>query len=534
MTNFESIKSFIVSDAYQSYLTDESRLASGKADKIFFPQNTNECQMIIKEAFNNNIPITISAGGTGINAGRVSVYGGWIIATDKMLSITHSDNLSPIWWKDPETGKQYEIALIDVDSCTAFITVAVAITFIGLQNCVHELGWFYPPDPTERGAFIGGNVATNASGARSFKYGATGEWIHSIKVILPNGYILDLNRDPEHQSINKNSTIPIDLGNKTVQIPRPTYILPNVRKNVAGPIFRDTNEPMVLFIGSDGKYGMISEVTLRLIRPPAGILSIIGYCSTIDQVFQIIKYSQELRHKQSLFTPMSIEMIDERSIQLISPKYPRIPSNTKALIYLEQDATSPEELDQALEFWVDYLDSIKITDTWAETSPAGIEEHKQFRHSLPETVNGIVHRNKQAKLGTDYCVPDHALKEFYDALIKSGYRFEAFQNTLLPLQATIGYALWAHAGSSHFHLNYLPRSNEESEYAKSLMVELMQLTVKLGGSIAGEHGLGKKVFDNKPAIVFQYGEKALEEVRTMKRILDPDELLNRGNLIGYP
>ena len=222
MATFESIKSFAVSDTFQTYLTDESRLAFGKAEKIFFPQNENECQMIVKEAFSKNIPVSISGGGTGINSGRVSVYGGWIIATDKMLSITRSNNSSPVWWKDPETGKQYEICLKELDSSTAFITVPVAMTLKAVQICVHEFGSFYPPDPTERGAFIGGNIATNASGARSFKYGATCDWVHAIRVILPNGHLLDLHRDPDHHSLNKSPTIPIDTGSKVVQVPRPS------------------------------------------------------------------------------------------------------------------------------------------------------------------------------------------------------------------------------------------------------------------------------------------------------------------------
>ncbi len=107
--------------------------------------------------------------------------------------------------------------------------------------------------------------------------------------------------------------------------------------------------------------------------------------------------------------------------------------------------------------------------------------------------------------------------------MNKGFEFNAFQISQSPLEeGNPGFTLFGHAGDCHPHLLLLPRNAKETKLANKITLEILAKVIKLKGSIASEHGLGKKKFDNKPALIFQYGEKGYAEVRAMKIALDPD------------
>ena len=173
-----------------------------------------------------------------------------------------------------------------------------------------------------------------------------------------------------------------------------------------------------------------------------------------------------------------------------------------------------------------------MLDTSVAQTFQEIEHHKFLRHKVPETVNATVKSYGNAKLGTDYAVPNENFRELFDFILAIGKQFESYQQVRKELGESFGYAIWAHAGNSHFHLNLLPRDSEEDKEAKRLITQVLRKVIELKGSIAAEHGLGKKHFDGKPALIFQYGEDGLEQIKMMKDILDPKHLLNHGNLLN--
>ena len=518
---------------YPSYLNDESGLVSGNADKIFFPENENDVKDIMKKAQNGKIPVTISGGGTGISGGRVPLNG-WILATDAMTKL----DIGNMEWTDPEFNETFQISLIEFNN-EAILLAPVAMRLKSIQNFARENGWFYPPDPTERSAFIGGNVSTNASGARSFKYGSTKKWVVGLRAVLPDGSSVSLcrweyrDKLPEQFFQNTDVTITKDgrkfiihKPGKEIVLPFPTYELPNVTKNVAGLVWTDDSEPLDIFIGSNGIFGAVTAVALKLIRPPQNILSILIFCKNNIQALEVIKLAQNQRRTQNFPIPMSVEYLDDRAVEIMHGKDHTIP-NAKAAIILEQDLTD-DLLDNGIEFWVNSLDKLGIESSSVAQTHKEIEHHKFLRHLIPETINLIVRKNGQPKLGTDYSVPDQYFPELLELAKTKGDEFESQRSD----QSRLGYAIWAHAGDSHLHLNFLPATLEEVKRAKQMMVEIMSYVVSVGGSIAAEHGLGKKKFNGKPAIVFQYGEKGLQEIRNLKQKVDPTLLLNRGNIIG--
>ncbi len=511
----------MTSEDYSSYLEDEAHLLIGNADIIYFPKNIEELRSIVIEANRANIAITISGGGTGLAGGRVPL-GGWIIATDDMKSISGRSRE----WIDPESQMAYQLRLEEHDNETAFLTVPAAMTTKSIQNYCRENSWFYPPDPTERTGFIAGNAATNASGARSFKFGATRPWVEKLGIVLPDGTELNLERDNPIGDADKI------LINSDTSVSRPRFELPSVRKNVSSPILTEDSHPLDLFIGSGGMYGIITEVTLRLIRPPSEILSVFAYCNSMKQAIDLVDKLRERRNEEMQPFPMTVEYLDDRAASIMRNKDSNIPVSTMAIVFLEQDIYSDEEFESTLEYLEVYFDQLGIEDSSVAQTHKEIEHHKYLRHIVPETVNAQAKSNGYSKMGTDYSVPDDKYHDIMNYIKELSDKFEEEMDKHSPLGDKIGYAMWSHSGDSHFHLNLLPRDDHEYKRCKEIFVHLMERVVELGGSIAAEHGLGKKEFNNKPAIYIQYPTEVIEQLIRIKRELDPNLLLNRGNIIG--
>src|SRR5690349_6053222 len=170
-------------DEIQSFLTDASFIRDGYADRVVLPETIEEVSEVLAAANRDRSPVTVSGAGTGTVGGRVP-FGGIVLATDRLNHIKSIEN----------------------DRAVAEAGVILA----DFQRAVDQKGLLYPPDPTERGAYLGGTVATNASGARTFKYGPTRNYIERLKVVLASGKVLDLGR----------GGLPLS---EILKIPLPTY-----------------------------------------------------------------------------------------------------------------------------------------------------------------------------------------------------------------------------------------------------------------------------------------------------------------------
>ena len=147
------------------YLEDASG-AKGHADRICVPQNETELLALLRDAARDHVAVTIAGGGSGLTGGRVP-FGGWLISMEKFRRL-------------------------EVEAEKA--TVGAGITLHELHAAAKATGQFYPPDPTETMAFLGGTIAANSSGSRSFMYGSTRRWIQRLRVALPDGQVLDVRR----------------------------------------------------------------------------------------------------------------------------------------------------------------------------------------------------------------------------------------------------------------------------------------------------------------------------------------------------
>src|SRR6185436_19467935 len=168
-------------DEIESFLTDASFIRDGHADRVVIPETIDDVSETLARANRDRIPVTVSGAGTGTVGGRVA-YGGIVLATDKLnhiKSIVHEHH-------------------------GGFASLEAGVILADLQRAVDQHCLLYPPDPTERGCFVGGNVATNASGARTFKYGPTRNYVRHLKIVLASGEVLNLRRGEVRADANRN------------------------------------------------------------------------------------------------------------------------------------------------------------------------------------------------------------------------------------------------------------------------------------------------------------------------------------------
>src|SRR5216110_2963634 len=173
-------------DEIQTYLSDSSYLAGGNAARVVFPETAEDIGDVLAAATREGTPVNVSGAGTGTVAGRVP-FGGTVLATDKLDRIKS----------------------IVRDSAGGRAIVEAGVRLIDLQRAVESEGLMYPPDPTERSCFLGGNVATNASGARTFKYGPTRNYVRRLRIALASGDVINLRRGELHANVNGQVSLPL-------------------------------------------------------------------------------------------------------------------------------------------------------------------------------------------------------------------------------------------------------------------------------------------------------------------------------------
>ncbi len=470
---------------FSDYLTDVSNI-KGTAQGIYFPESVQEAQNIIKKAYRTSTPVTISGAGTGICGGRVP-EGGIIIATDKLNTISEFST-------DDKT-----------------ITVGPGIRLSEIQEFLQPTGLFYPPDPTETSAFLGGTIATNASGARSFFYGPTRNYISSLTVITPTGELLKINRS-ENYLFNNQFVIQTEQGG-VIRIPKPNYTW-SFPKNSAG-IF-PAQHPIDLFIGSEGTLGMVVSATVQLLQQPKTVFSGLINFPTPNSAIACIAALRE--KKYPTLSPCALEFFDTNSLKLLSSKYKNITTEGCALwfeedSYLESDSVFDKLAEGYLNLFEQYGAESKTFRV--ATNEAERREFQEIRHSISYLVNEFISQQGLRKLGTDTAVPHNTFLEFYN------------KSTEIVLSANLRYVAYGHFGDSHLHLNLLPEGENEYGQAADLYDQINKLALSFGGTIAAEHGVGKK---KKHYLPLMFSRETLQDMQSIKKVLDPAHLFGQNNL----
>jgi D-lactate dehydrogenase (cytochrome) len=487
-------------DDLQNYLTDASNMPGGHAKKLYIPESVEEIQEILREANDAGIPVTVSGARTGTVGGAVP-FGGYIVSMERMNRIKS----------------------IDRENRTAVVEPGIVLR--DFQNAVDAEGLFYPPDPTEWSCQVGGTVATNASGARSFKYGATREYVQRLRVVVAGGDLFEFRRGQNRTSEFGIATIHAP-GDKWIGIRRPSYDRPNVTKNVSGYFTESGMDVIDLFIGSEGTLGVITEIEISLLPKPQGIFSgIVFFKSTtdlLDFVHQAKSDSLATRagdggkNASGPIDATLIEYFDDRALRFIAEKFPETPSGMAGAIFFEQE-TTPATEDELLEAWNDLLErrNADLERSWFTTNQQDREKMREFRHALPVSVNEFIARHKQRKVGTDMAVPVDKFPGFLK-----------FYKEILGASG-IDYVIFGHIGDCHLHANLLPTNDAEAEKARHIYGRCIAQAIMLGGTVSAEHGIGKL---KAKYLYVMMGERYMNEMADLKRAFDPKGILGRGNM----
>lgn len=470
-------------DEIQSFLSDASFIREGHAERVVLPESVEEVAEILAAANRDRVPVTVSGAGTGTVGGRVA-FGGIVLATDKLnriKCIVHED------------GGGYAV-------------VEAGVILSDLQRAVDHEGLLYPPDPTERGCFVGGTVATNASGARTFKYGPTRRYVRRLKVVLASGEILDLRRG----DVRADSNGKIRVGS-AIDVQIPSYRLPATRKNASGYFVAPEMDAVDLFIGSEGTLGVICEIETQLLPKPEGLLSgVIFFADEAD----VLAFVSDARTRVDA---RALEFFDEESLNFLREKYPTVPASAVGAIFFEQE-TSAENEEAVLNEWMALLDQHHaLADSWFATNEQDQARLREFRHQLPVLMNEWFARYNQRKVSTDMAVPD----------VEFPGLFRLYKDTLKS--SGLRYTIFGHIGDNHVHVNILPRNDAEGARAREFYIQFLKYAASVGGTLSAEHGVGKLKRDY---LRLFYTDAQLREMAALKHAFDPNGILGRGNIFS--
>ncbi|MCD8354793.1 MAG: FAD-binding protein [Clostridiales bacterium] len=412
-----------------------------------------EISKIMAYCNGKNIPVVVRGAGTGLAGGSNCKYGG------VMLSIMRMNKIDPVDHKNQTITCQPGALLLDV------------------QAAASAEGLFYPPDPGEKTATIGGNVITNAGGMKAVRYGLTRDFVRCIEAVLPDG------------SIERFSS--------------------NVVKNTTGYDIKD------LVIGSEGTLCILTEVTLKLLPAPNCTCTLVMPFHSLEECADMVPKVLELP-----FVPTAIEFLERELIDIVERNLnkPLPVKEGEAVLIVMYDASSQSELDAAVEAAAEAALENGAIDCAIANTP-------ERAASVWEVRGGILEGMKADSVSQEECdvvVPRSKIAQY----VKDAKR--------IALSHGIRVEPCGHCGDGNIHTELLrgpEMSDEEWESAThACLVELYALSKELGGQLSGEHGIGNGRLEYLKEFV---GPRMIKLYKAVKLAFDENLILNPGKIIEF-
>jgi D-lactate dehydrogenase (cytochrome) len=427
----------------EAHSIDESCVEPSLPDAIVWPANTDEVSRVLRYAYDNDIPVVPWSGGSSLEGNPVPVMGGIILAMYRLKEI------------------------LNVNEDDLQVTVQPGIVYDALNAHLRRLGLFFPPAPGSADvATLGGMVSNNSSGMHAVKYGVTRNYVMKLKVVLPDGRIMDIG------SRAKKSTSGYDL--------------------------------VGLFIGSEGTLGVITEITLRL---PEQVSSAVAVFETLGDataaVYDAVRYGLDVA---------AIELLDGGTVRVTNEQQNLTLRETPTL-FVEFHGPKAGVEDQAAymrEICQDnHCASYELADT-PEQRAVLWAARREARNSIKLSHAGEI------LISGDLCLP---ISHFGDMV---EYVHEVARDTGLRIY------VFGHAGDGNLHTETIITRNDEAmaRLGTEATDRLVRRTLSLGGTIAGEHGVGlaKKIYLEE-----EHGP-AVDLMRAIKGVFDPKGIMNPGKI----
>lgn len=512
---------------YSAYLTDESKLSARPFDYLFFPKSEAELAAVMAELHRCNIPMTFASARTGLVGGCVPQEGA-------LISLEHLDQVQAVY-RDPASAEwrvkaQTSVSLKNLDGMLRIKQFPGLeqspdpVVAQGLRDFREDPNqYFYPPDPTEMSASLGGSVVTNASGARTYRYGPTRAWVRGIRVFLADSEYLDIPRGKYFASPGGQFVVWNTQGvASTITIP--DYPQPRT-KSATGFYAAPQMDLIDLFIGSEGTLGVVTSVDVALLKREEKV-SIIQFLDSDEQAVQLAEAMRAESRLQldflEFYSGNALNLL--RELQKVEPStvgMPAIPDDARGAIFFEMSFDPhAEELEYAALEEVIASCGASLERSWAGYESRELDRFKVFRHMVPETINSILAERKKQypgihKLGTDMAVPDGHLQEMWQ-LYKSCCE-----------ELNLEWYAFGHIGNNHIHVNILPRNMDDLNNGMQLYAAFARKAVELGGSVSAEHGIGKI---KSKFLQYMFTPGQIQQMRRVKEALDPKGILNPNDI----
>jgi D-lactate dehydrogenase (cytochrome) len=481
----------------KNYFEDSSGVIGSSADFVAIAENECDiCEFLI-EMSKSRTPVTIVGALTGNTASGLA-FGGSVLSLEKLNKISEIN---------------------EINDNNALIVVQAGAKIRDIKLKAFEKGWMYPPDPTEQSASIGGNISTNASGGRGFKFGVTRDYVMALKVVFSDGSQGCFERG--RYFANKSGEIIFDTNKNKKRVMLPKYCLPNV-KNAAGYYNRQRADLVDVLIGSEGTLCVIVEAVLKLIPHFKEVFGGIIFFDSLNRLYEFvckiksISKMSKCGNVRNAINVMSLEYFDKNALSIVKSDYPAILENVVGGVMFEQDIYENNS-DILMKKWIEVMDDsgIDLEKIWFASNLAQQEKLRVFRHRIPERVNEIVRKNNLPKIGTDFAVPEDKLLTIIDFCDKKFKRMGVFNLT------------FGHIGESHLHTNILASNEKEYKQCMYICSDIAQKTIDIGGTVSAEHGIGKlkHIFLKK-----MLGKRGFKEMSKLKKSFDESGILGQANI----
>lgn len=479
----------------EGFAEDSSHLPSA-AQGLCRPRDERECAIILRACFAAGVPMTLSGGRSNLT-GSATPEGGVVISTVRMV--------------DPGVT-------VDATACRATAPVGAVLEDVRKAVVARSGGALqFPVDPTSRAdASLGGALSCNASGFTPGETGATRAWVERLRLALPDGGVIDAARG---QYVSRDGRFVLESGGAEREWPVPRYPRPAI-KNAGGPYSAADGELDLvdLVIGSEGLFGLVTACTIRLAPRPEDYLDLFFSLPSESDALKVLEHvRRELDDDLSGLSAFEYFGINCRRTMDHESRF--FHGDDKVAVYLKQPLRTKELEDAAMEWMERFMDSGCALDENAVLlldSDKLRELFMEARHSLPANALEVVKRRGTYTIMTDTVVPPERFREFLD-----------FTHGLLR-EKGLDYVSFGHLGDCHLHFTVLPEK-DQLDAGVAAYDAIVARSAELGGVYSGEHGTGKR---KRKDFLRCYGEDAAAQVRACKRAVDPDVLLNRGNVIS--
>lgn len=505
--------------AGSKYLTDESKM-TGEAEYVVTPNDESELREAMRVNYSKGNRITVSAMRTGVCGGCVP-QGGYVLSLERMsgvIGIGRDDRGYFVRVLPCTTVREMNRILEQRDFSRLADVTPGAVE--ALRN--EPVPWLYPVDPTELDGSIGGNIACNSSGPRTYKYGPTRDWVRRLYMVLPDGQGIDVTRG-QIRAEGMRMTFP--AGRELYSFDVPSYRFNTDVKNAAGPMFSEDMDLVDLFVGSEGIFGIVAEADVYL-TPWHPLVSLIMFLPSDGDALAVVR---EIRSDGTV-DPEFLEYMDHGSLDLIRGvmdddpaliRIPRLPDDAGAAVFIDIPATDGVEERIARATAIAEAHGGGAESTWCGRTHSDRERMREMRHSIPRSIFEYVASLKGEmpgihKMGTDMSVPDDRADEMM-----------AFYRERLEAEG-LEYVIFGHLGDNHPHVEIILKSMEDFEKAQRVYEEFARKAVELGGSPSAEHGIGKI---KRGYMRMMYGDDGVEQIRRVKQVIDPKGILCPGNIL---